>query len=249
MNPGKCLVHTSSPRNRKTSFEVDGVEYQIVGNDVGFKILCTMVTLNGNSDKEFDNRLAAGWAKFHPLLPLLNEKDANIKQRLKLFDATVSKIVLWCCESWALTKKQTRRLRATRRAMLRRIFGPRRQPEEDYVHWIRAATRRVEELAENAGAGCWLKQYLHSKWLWAGKVACTSEDRIAYRTSMWRDSDWCSKQGTNRTIMRGRPGNRRRWEDDLRRYASSQNWDCWKAMAVTDVWPACSESFVEWASE
>eukprot|EP00973_Karenia_brevis_P017211 2364335-Karenia_brevis.AAC.1 len=81
---------------------------------------------------EFQARLAAGWAKFNYLRPLLCKRDACRKRRLRLFDATVSKTVLWCSESWALTVKQRKELKTTRRAMLRILVGRRRRADEDY---------------------------------------------------------------------------------------------------------------------
>ena len=248
LNPEKCAVQSSSSRNRKKSIDIDGVSYNIVNNSVGFKVLGTLVTLNGNSDAEFAARIAAGWAKFHHLLPLFKKRDANLRKRLRLFDTTVSKTVLWGCESWALTAKQKKFLRTTRRLMLRRFAAPRRGQDEDYVSWIKRATRRVEQLSDSAAITCWQSQYLRAKWVWAGRVATMDGSRIAARTTFWRDSEWCVEQGQNRTAWRARPGNRRRWEDDLRRFAVWKGWSCWKRFAATADWSESIESFVEWAS-
>ena len=98
MNPDKCIIQTSCKRNRKASLDVGGDAYKVVSSDVGCNILGTTVTLNCSSDVEFEARIAAGRAKFHQLLPLFSKKDADLRKRLRLFDSTVSKIALWCCE-------------------------------------------------------------------------------------------------------------------------------------------------------
>jgi hypothetical protein len=247
LNPDKCIIQTSCRRNRKNHLVIGGCNFKIVSCDVGCKILGTTFTLNGTSDVEFEARIAAGWAKFHQVLPLLSKRDGNLFKRLQLFDATVSKAVLWCCESWALTVKQRRTLTTTRRIMLRRIAGRRRQPDEEYVTWIKRSTRYIEELSNSAGIVCWQKQYLQKKWMWAGRIAQMDCKRFAHRATIWRDFDWSLEQGAARSVVRARPGNRRRWEDDLRRFASQHGWEGWKIMALTAEWSGYRDEFVQWA--
>ena len=132
LNADKCSIQRTSTREwRKTALRIGGSEYPIVSSEEGFKILGTNFTLNGSTKKEVQSRLDAGWAKFHALLPLLGKRDASILKRLKLCDATVSKTVLWCSESWSLIVKEKRLLRSTWRKMLRKIIGPRRMQDED----------------------------------------------------------------------------------------------------------------------
>ena len=178
---------------------------------------------------------------------LLRKTNASVAKRLQLFQATVSKVVLWCAESWALTVSQKRRLRTVQRAMLRRMVGPRRRPDEDYVSWIKRATKTADERARQAGVDCWLKQFLRQKWLWAGKVAKMEANRWAKRTTLWRNSTWQAANGSRSTRpLRDRPGNRSRWEDDLRKYASHSGLGDWMAAATDEAsWQSRMEDFVD----
>ena len=170
MNAGKCSVQCSGRSN--AGGKGTQIQYQtipILSCNEGFKVLGTMVTMNGNADIEFEARLAAAWAKFHSLSSLLLKSDASEIRRLRLFDATVTKSALRCSETWNLTVSQKRRLRTTQRAMLRKMVAPKRRPDEDYIAWVKRGTRASEQKAERAGVSCWLKTHLRAKWRWAKK--------------------------------------------------------------------------------
>ncbi len=253
MNPDKCSIQTSSNRSRAEFLVVEGQQFKVVRNNVGFKVLGAIVTLNGNSDAELKARIAAGWAKFHQLRPLLCKKGADINNILRLFDSTVSNTVLWCCGSWALTVKQKKMLKAVRRSMLRRMVGPPKMPDEDYITWIRRVTHMAEVTAEQAEISCWQTQSFAAKWQWAAKLVRTDQARWASRTTFWRDSTWTAlhragSQAYGSRPLRARPGNRRRWEDDLRRFAEFMEWEDWQTIALTDVWDQQKDAFTAWGA-
>ena len=144
-------------------------------------------------------------------------------------------------------------MRAVQRHFLRKIAGPRRAPNEEYVDWIRRATKIAVTKAKEAGIECWLTQFLHMKWKWAGKVCNMTEERLAKRATIWRDSEWWKDQPRGATAygirpMRARPGNILRWEDELRKFSESQGWDSWQQTALNDrTWTTHADSFVAWA--
>ena len=250
LNVDKCKVQCSQSviRPRKV-LEVNGVSLQVVDREEGFKVLGTTFTLDGSTKAEFESRLNAAWAKFHEMKPLLCKKDANMNKRLRLFEASVSKTALWCADSWTLSVKQKRHLRAVQRAMLRRMVGPGRMPDEEYIPWIIRSTHIAEDRARDAKVNCWLKQHLRLKWQWAGKIANMNEERWAYRLTAWRDSAWQSEHGaeTGRPL-RSRPGNRLRWEDDLRKYATSNGFGTWRTAALSNAtWHDHEDKFIECA--
>ena len=160
------------------------------------------VTPDGSSSQEFKKRCDAAWRKFHELWPLLRRRDSSLKKRLKLFDASVSKSMLWCSATWTLTAKEKRHLRAVQRNMLRRFVGPRRSPEEDWITWVQRATHIAEKRARTAGIECWLSAHLFAKWQWASRVSHMPEERCA-RLTFWRDSAWWVGQvrGTDHLLM------------------------------------------------
>ena len=202
-------------------------------------------------DVEFQSRLNAAWAKFWDLWPLLGKRDANLHKRIRLLEATVAKTLLWCSETWYLTVKQKRKLRTLQRTMLRKIVLVRRGPDEEYVTWIRRATRQAEANAKESGATCWLSTALSNKWKWAGELSRMSLERWASRTTFWRDSKWWSFQPRGGSSygarpMRARPGYIPRWENELNQFASLQGWTSWQDVAKNvKSWEAAEKDFVE----
>ena len=133
----------------------------------------------------------------------------------------VGQTVLWCCESWTLTQVEKRSLRSEQNDMLRRIAGPRRGAEEDWLEWIKRSTTYARAAAQKAGVRLWVEAQLQKKWSWAGHVARMSDERIAKRATTWRDSVWQAIEGCMPQSERcQRPQRTKwfRWEDELRRY-------------------------------
>jgi hypothetical protein len=200
---------------------------------------------------EFRARVNAAWANFWKLWPLLGKRDGNLEKRFKLLQSTVAMSLLWCSETWTLTVKQKRYLRSVQRLMLRKILFVRRRPEEEYVPWIRRATKLAEERARRAGVKCWLAMHLESKWRWAGQLANMDPERWAARTTFWRDSDWWCYQPRGGSSygsrpIRARPGNMLRWEDDLRKFAEEKGWQSWSKAALDALsWEEHERAFVE----
>ena len=251
MNSGKCSVQcvgkVASPGE---SIILASDRYPLCGCNEGFKVLGTMITMNGNTNGEFEHRLRAGWAKFSSLSDVLMKRDTSYIKRLRLFQATVSKTVLWCAESWKLTVAQKRRLRSTQRTMLRRMVGPKRGPDEEYVSWIKRATHIAETKAKQANCQCWERSYLRAKWRWAGKVANMSTDRWARRTTEWRDNAWWKEQsrGTITCPTRSRPGRFSRWDDDSVSFAKEMRWESWVTAAQnTKSWAKWEGAYVDFA--
>ena len=247
LNEDKCKLQCSRPsRHRKDSLEVGSIAYPIVCRDVGFKVLGTTFTLNGSTHIELLERVAAAWRKFGSLGRLLMKRDASECQRLKLFDTTVSKTMLWCSESWKLSVAEKRALRAAQRAMLRKMIGPKRRPDEDYIDWIKRSTKDVEAKANRCGVRCWCESFLSAKWRWAGRVARTEDERWAKRCTTWRDSAWCAAKGPR--PLRSRQGRHYKWEDDLRQFSTAFGWDAWRSMALDEEkWLSHEDDFIAWA--
>ena len=249
--PDKCKLQCSTWLSDKTgALEIDRVSFPVVSRNEGFKVLGTTFTLDASTDVEFQARINAAWAKFWALWPLLGKRDADLKKRFKLLQSTVAMTLLWCSETWVLTVKQKRHLRAVQRSMLRKLMCVRRRPEEEYVPWIRRATKTAEQEATKCGVKCWLSMHLVNKWRWAGALANMGGERWAARTTFWRDSEWWSYQPRGGSSygarpFRPRPGNILKWEDEFRKYAAHCSWDFWQKVATREAeWQAHEASFV-----
>ena len=252
LNGSKCFIQCSGKQIEPgTQVELNGEKYPICSCSDGFKILGTIVTLDGGVSTEFEARLRAGWAIFSNLSAILRKKDSSEKKRLQLFQATVAKTVLWCAGSWKLSVAQKRKLRSTQRAMLRRMVGPNRRPEEDYITWVRRATSKAEEKARTAGTPCWVERQLKEKWRWAGKTANMERERWARRTTEWRNNDWWNSQA-KRTLscpVRSRAGRFHRWEDEFVSFAQHNHWEEDWFHKANDIqfWASKEDEFIKFA--
>jgi len=234
LNIDKCLVQTSRLDISLQPLLVDGQPIPMVSASDGFKSLGTQWTLHGRTSAELHARIGAVWRKFHTLWPLLGKRDGNLSQKLKVFDASVTQTALWCCESWLLTKTEKRLLESTQNNMLRRIAGPRRRPEEQWVDWVKRSTRAARKSAQAVGIRFWLEAHLRAKWTWAGHVLRMDPSRLACRSTQWRDSVWWTKEIAFPVSLRMHRPHRThwfRWEDDLRRYAADRCWSSWQSVA------------------
>ena len=122
--------------------------------------------------------------------PLLCRSEGDLAKILKMFDANVTQTVLWCSESWHVTKEELRVLKTTQNSMLRRIVGKRRAPDEPWLDWIKRSTRQAYRCAKECNIRMWLDAAAQSKWTWAGHVSRMDPERLALRSTAWRDSAW-----------------------------------------------------------
>jgi hypothetical protein len=250
LNMDKCLIQTNMPGVTVAPIKVDGTEIPMVCASKGFKILGTQYTLVGRCSAEIRARIKMAWGKFHQLWPLLGKRDGNLNKRLRLFDASVTQTVLWCCESWLITQAEKRLLKTTLHGMLRRIAGPRRRPLEDWLDWMKRSTRQAVGAARKHGIRLWHEAHLRAKWNWAGHVVRMSADRLARRAVEWRDSSWqATEMLVSESLRIRRPARTHwfRWEDELRRYAAHSALQPWQTVAKQkEEWAENLKAFVEY---
>ena len=153
---------------------------------------------------------------------LMNTK-ASLKKRLQLFDKTVGSCMTWCAESWALRESEMQLLRVAQRAMLRRMVAVRRHGEEEWIQWMRRATRKALSLSESAGVRDWVRYHHERKWDWVGHVSRRPCSALTWRTMTWRDDAWCNMMEDMKLQRPLRPSRRRctKFEDPARRFCAS----------------------------
>ena len=252
LNLDKCLIQSTRTDLCEEFVEVDGHHIPVVAGCKGFKALGTQFTLHGRTSAELKARMGAAWGKFRALWPILGKRDGNLLKRLRLFDSCITQTALWCNESWLLTKVEKRLLRSTQNNMLRRIAGPRRKPEEQWVDWVKRSTREARHAAKKAGIRFWVESHLRSKWCWAGHVLRMSGDRLAHRSAIWRDSAWQTTEKDMPAKLRVRRPHRTRWfrwEDDLRRFADQHVSGSWQEAAQDrEAWLKHVSDFIRYAA-
>jgi len=253
LNIDKCQIQTTAPTRLK-ALAIDGVDIPIVPASQGFTVLGTKFTLRGRTSTEIKSRIAAAWGKFHQIWFILKNRDTSLAKRLRLFDAVVGQSALWCSESWSVTKEERLHIQSVQNEMLRRIAGPKRRPDEDWVEWVIQSTRAARQRAKDAGVRMWVESHLRAKFLWAGHVMRMDDRRLVKRVCTWRDSEWwATEMALPQRLQVHRPHRTHwfRWEDELRRFSHCKGWPSWQNKAQerdrdgrAAIWIDAAEEFV-----
>ena len=102
------------------------ITFDILGEHEAERYLGRKFCMLDCHSTELQNRVAAGWAKFHSFRSELTGKGYSVKSRVRLFEAIITTTVLHGSCTWALTCAMAATLDAVRRKMLRlvlRILG------------------------------------------------------------------------------------------------------------------------------
>ena len=131
---------------------------------------------------------------------LLSSRSLSKNLKIKIRRTIILPVVLYGCETWALTLREERKLRVFENTVLRRIFGPRRDE-------VTGERRRLhnEEPNDLYCSPNIVRVIKSRRMRWAGHVARVGEERGVYRVLV-------GKPEGKRPM--GRP--RRRWVDNIR---------------------------------
>ena len=88
-----------------------------------FKYLGTIFTPSLKDDMDIQRRINQANGAFATMKRVLCNKNIDTKLRIRLYDATVINILLWGCESWALTEELRRKLEVCHHRFLRKMVG------------------------------------------------------------------------------------------------------------------------------
>ena len=115
--------------------------------------------------------------------------------KIKIYKTIILPIVLYICETWSLTLGEECRLRIFENRILRRIFGPRMDKNEEW-----RSLHNEEYRSPNI-----VRVIKSRRLIWAGYVARMEEGRNTFKI--------LTGKPTGKRPL-GRP--RRRWEDNIR---------------------------------
>jgi hypothetical protein len=117
-------------------------------------------------------------------------------------------VVLYGCETWALTLREEHRLRVFENRVLRNIFGPKR--DEVKGEWRKLHKEELRDLYSSPS----ITRIIKSRWMrWAGHVACMGKKRNVCRLLV-------GKPEGKRPL--GRP--KYRWVDNIRMDLGEVGW-------------------------
>eukprot|EP00973_Karenia_brevis_P022706 3125287-Karenia_brevis.AAC.1 len=134
LHPSKTKILSNLQKRRGSQRQghiiVDGMEIEILPYSGFTKYLGRKFTFDDQSKVELQQRLAAAWGKFNVYRQELTSKTYPLKERLRLFDATITATVLYGSASWTLTQDSEMLLERTQRRMLRLIIGTTRRQKQ-----------------------------------------------------------------------------------------------------------------------
>ena len=231
---GKTVLLTNRVANRPSVVKSRGLSLKVVASDESERYLGRKLSTTEYHAAEFANRLASAWAAFFKSKEVLCNRSVPLRDRLKLFECSVTPCVLYACGTWTMTSASERKLTTTRRRLLRWMVGVPRWPAESWPDFIQRATHRSEELASTHGAVDWLVLQRTQKWRLAGKASQSTDGRWTKRLLTWKP--WF-RFLPHRVV--GHPC--KRWEDDLTKLAG----DGWpEAAQDKDLWAMAGDAYI-----
>jgi hypothetical protein len=128
--------------------------------------------------------------------------------KIKIYRTILLPVVLYGCETWSLTLREERRVRAFEHRALRRVFGPKR--DKATGEWRKLHNKELNDLYSLPNT----VQVVKSRQMrWAEHVAHMGEDRGVYRVLV-------GKPEGKRPL--GRP--RHRWKDNIKMDIQEGGW-------------------------
>ena len=148
--------------------DVGGMMIEVVDS---FKYLGSIVTGDNTIDKEIDTRIANANKTYWALKDIFRSRNVTRSTKLLTYTTIVRPIATYAAETWTLTKAQERRLEIFENTILRRIYGPIFDDEDQ------AWRQRHNEELRAASRLPLITAYIRAARLrWAGHVARMGED-------------------------------------------------------------------------
>ena len=118
----KIMELTRNPQLQVQShINISNMNIEVVDK---FKYLGMMITTDGNMKEEIDARIGAASRCYFSLLDLFKKRSISEKTKLRVYNTIIRPILLYGCETWALTRVLEKRLEVFENKILRKITGP-----------------------------------------------------------------------------------------------------------------------------
>ena len=178
LHMGKTKILSSRTERRgclsQRHVEVLGEKVEILPWSEGTMYLGRMMQFDKFHDVEIDHRIRRGWAAFGKFKQELRCKHYPLKQRFKLFDATVSATVLygsgtWCCGRFSDAQGRTR-------------VAPKRKT---WVEWIIRTTHKAESFMNRWGLRAWVETQQVRKHQLKNRIQNATDGRWSARLLNW----------------------------------------------------------------
>jgi hypothetical protein len=129
--------------------------------------------------EEINSRLNSGNACYHSVQSLLSSRLLSRNVKTKIHKRIILPVVLYGCETWSLTLRDSTRLTVFENRVLRRMFGPKR--DEATGEGRKFHNGKLHNLHSSTNI---IQQNKSRRMRWAGNLACMEEGRNVYKVLM-----------------------------------------------------------------
>lgn len=213
INTTKTKLMTNS--DQKNTIRINSEEIEYVSEYI---YLGQLISFDNGLEKEINRRINKAWSKYWSLKHIFKgNTEQNIKSRT--FDMCVSPTITYGCQTWALTKKLTNRIRICQNKMERSMLN---------ITWKDKIN--LQELHNKSKISDIIATIKSLKWSWTGHIM-RSENNWTKEIIDWIPLD--------KTRSKGRQ--RKRWADDIKATAGptwprkARNREEWKRLGETFV--------------
>ena len=112
---------------------MDGQKVEVLQPGESVAYLGRCLCFQNFADRELDNRINKGWAKFAMYKGELCDGAYSLIHRLRLFNAVVTPSVMYGAGCWTMTGERERKLRTAQRKMLRKMLRMGRKVARQHI--------------------------------------------------------------------------------------------------------------------
>lgn len=214
MNASKTKALTNASED---PIIINGVSIEYVKE---YTYLGQQIAMTDIMSKEIDTRIGNAWKCYWRLREIMKNEEIKLSVKSKLYNTCVLPVLTYGCQTWALTKAQSKKLETCQTAMERSMLDLRKSDR------VQNKTIRNRTKIQNVTT-----RIRKLKWQWTGHIIRGIEK--------WNRSIvfWYPR---NRKRKRGRPI--RRWEDEIKAIAGK----LWTRKALNRVeWKEMEEAFAK----
>ncbi|KAI5726940.1 hypothetical protein M8J76_011469 [Diaphorina citri] len=189
------LINTSKTKILTTTAEaVIDNDKETIKKEKESIYLGQLISCDNIIEKEVERRIKIGWSKYWSMKKIFKSMKINEKLKTKALKMCIFPAILYGCQTWALTKKLSKRLDVTQYQMFRSILHIKRMDK--------ISNRSINEKLKMENLS---NEARRLKWRWAGHVMRMSNDRWAKMTTEW----------IPRSNKRARGRKKVRWCDEM----------------------------------
>lgn len=146
----------------------------VINEVVSFCYLGSTLTVDGGSDKDINDRINKARSAFQSLYKIWRSSNITRKTKLRIFNSSVTSVLLYGCTTWRLTQESLRKLQSFTNRCLRQIL------QIFWPYWV-----TNEQLLELANLNSIENELKKRKWKWIGHTLRKPPHEISRAVMEW----------------------------------------------------------------